>query len=65
MIDASGHFELVTLRPGDGVIPDKYNVTVGGPGVPAAYGRTETSNIDFDIQQPTSNLEIVLIRLDG
>jgi hypothetical protein len=69
-IDANGHFELATFKPGDGVGPGKYQVTITAYSsntrdpksllIPAKYLKTEESGIEFDIDKPRTDLVIEL-----
>jgi uncharacterized protein (TIGR03067 family) len=61
VIDDKGHFDVMTLKAGDGMIPGKYSVRIFGSSVPEKYTKPETSGLEFDIQKPTSDL---LIELD-
>jgi hypothetical protein len=55
-IDANGHFDVYTLKPGDGLIPGKYHVTIQSPDVPDKYRKWEPGGLESDIQKATNDL---------
>jgi uncharacterized protein (TIGR03067 family) len=69
-IDEKGHFELMTFKPGDGVIPGKYVVTIhanskyppepGSSLVPLKYTRAQTSGLEVTIEKPMSDVQFEL-----
>jgi uncharacterized protein (TIGR03067 family) len=69
MIGGDGHFDLMTFKPGDGVIPGKYAVSIiahkiyGDPKsslVPEKYTNPKTSGLEFSIERPMSDIVIEL-----
>jgi hypothetical protein len=68
-IQADGTFELMTFKPGDGVFPGKYTVTIqvyskepkpGASLVPLKYSNPRTSDLEFQIEKPTGDIVIEL-----
>jgi hypothetical protein len=59
-IDANGHFDVMTLKPGDGLIPGKYHVSVFAPGIPDVYRDADKSGLEYDIQKATTDLVVEL-----
>jgi hypothetical protein len=69
-LDEQGHFELTTYEKGDGIIPGNYKVQIKGTEAigetaqrwhaPVKYSKTESSGIEYDIQEPTYSLLIEL-----
>jgi hypothetical protein len=68
-IDANGHFEVTTFKPGDGLIPGKYQAAIVAQKtygdsksslVPEKYTNPKTSGLDFDIQSAKTDIVIEL-----
>jgi hypothetical protein len=69
-IDENGHFELMTFKPGDGVMPGKYVATITAnekyPPDPKfnlvhdKYLKAATSGLEYTIDAPKSDLVVEL-----
>ena len=68
-IDANGHFDVWTIKQGDGIIPGKYVATIkafktyGDPKstlVPEKYTSVKDSGLEYEFQSSKTDLEIVL-----
>ena len=68
-IGADGRFEMMTIKPGDGVVPGKYKVFItavkvyGDPKsslVPQKYTKAETSGFEITVDKAKSDVEFTL-----